>query len=188
MERLLVQEFGEDCNIPVIPVIFIANNKVSISNESKSDVIRVSEFYTFINSIQNSATVSKEMQGKIESLLNARNIGSQPFKVNSRWRIMDCIEEMERVFTNYVLYNNEIAEEYQRAVIRNTPVKEKKKRVSQRPSIKTIILCLLPYLPILFFGWTPQFRIVLLIGYTIMLCNIPLGLVAMVVLYMILIG
>lgn len=101
---------------------------------------------------------------------------------------MDCIEEMERVFTNYVLYNNEIAEEYQRAVIRNTPVKERKKRVSQRPSIKTIILCLLPYLPILFFGWTPQFRLILLISYTIMLCNIPLGLVAMVVLYMIVIG
>ena len=40
---------------------------------------------------------------------------------------------MERVFTNYVLYNNEIAEEYQRAVIRNKPVKEKKKRVSKRP-------------------------------------------------------
>ena len=101
---------------------------------------------------------------------------------------MDCIEEMERVFTNYVLYNNEIAEEYQRAVIRNKPVKEKKKRVSKRPSIRTILLCLLPYLPILFFGWTPQFRLILLISYTIMLCNIPLGLVAMVVLYMIIIG
>lgn len=188
VERLLGQEFGEDCNIPVIPVIFIANNKVSISNGSKSDVIRVSEFYTFINSIQNPTAVSKEVQGKIESLLNARNIGSQPFKVNSRWRIMDCIEEMERVFTNYVLYNNEIAEEYQRAVIRNTPVKEKKKRVSKKPNIRTIILCLLPYLPILFFGWTPQFRLILLISYTIMLCNIPLGLVAVVVLYMIIIG
>lgn len=185
VERLLVQEFGEDCNIPVIPLIFIANNKVSISNESKSDVIRVSEFYTFINSVQNTASVSKEMQEKIENLLNTHNIGAQFFKVKSRRRIMDCIEELERVFTNYVLYNNEIAEEYQRAVIRNTPAKERKKKVSQGPSIKTIILCLLPYLFILFLGWTPRFRIVLLISYTIMLCNIPIGLTALAVLYII---
>lgn len=188
VERLLIQEFGEDSNIPVIPVIFIANNKVSISNESKSDVIRVSEFYTFINSIQSVVTVSKEMQGNIEKLLNEHNIGAQDFKVTSRRMMMDSLEMLERVFTNYVLYNNEIAEEYQRAVIRNTPVKEKKKRVSQKPGIKTIILCLLPYLPILFFGWTPEFRLILLISYTIMLCNIPLGLVAMVVLYIIIIG
>lgn len=188
VERLLAKEFGEDCNIPVIPVIFIANNKVSIRNESKSSVIRVSEFYTFINSIQNTAAVSREMQEKIENLLNSHNIGAQAFTVKSRRRMMYSLEEMEKAFANYVLYNNEVAEEYQRAVIRNTPVKEKKKRESQKPGIKTIVLCLIPYLPILFLGWTPEFRIVLLISYTVMLCNIPLGLIAMVVLYLILIG
>lgn len=188
VERLLRKEFGEDCNIPVIPVIFIANNKVSISNESKSSVIRVSEFYTFINSVQNTAAVSKDMQEKIENLLNAHNIGAQAFNVKSRRRIMGSLEKMEKVFANYVCYNNEIAEEYQRAVVRNTPVREKKKKVSQRPNIKTVILCLLPYLPIVFFGWTPQFRFILLLSYTIMLCNIPLGLLAMVVLYTIIIG
>ncbi|MCM1235201.1 MAG: NERD domain-containing protein, partial [Ruminococcus flavefaciens] len=62
VERLLRQKFGEECNIPVIPVIFIANNKVSINNESRSSVIRVSEFYTFINSVPNTAAVSRDMQ------------------------------------------------------------------------------------------------------------------------------
>lgn len=188
VERLLQQEFGEDCNIPVIPVIFIANNKVNINNESKSSVIRVSEFYTFINSIQNTASVSKEMQEKIENLLNEHNIGAQAFKVISRRMMMDSLEKIEKVFTGYVLYNNEVAEEYQKAVIRNTPVKEKKKREVQKPSIMTIVLCLIPYLPILLFGWTPQFRIVLLAGYTIMLFNIPLGLLAGIILFCILIG
>lgn len=187
VERLLQKEFGEDCNIPVIPVIFIANNKVSISNESKSSVIRVSEFYTFINSIQNTAAVSKEMQEKIENLLNTKNIGAQEFKVNSRRLMMKSLEKMEKVFTNYVLYNHEVAEEYQKAVVRNTPVKEKKKKISQKPSIKTIILCLLPYL-LLLLDWTPEFRIVLLVGYTIMLFSIPLGLLAGIILLCILIG
>lgn len=186
VERLLRQEFGEDCNVPVIPVIFIANNKVSISNESMSSVIRVSEFYTFVNSIQNTAAVSREMQEKIENLLNERDIGEQEFKVKSRRRIMGSLEKMEAVFTKYVLYNNEVAEEYQRAVIRNTPAKEKKKRQTQKPGLTTIILCLIPYLPILLLGWTPEFRIVLLISYTVLLFNIPLGLLAVVVLYLIL--
>lgn len=187
VERLLQQEFGLESNIPVIPVIFIANNKVAINNESKSDVIRVSEFYTFINSIQNMMPVSKEVQDKIESLLQERNIGAQEFKVVSRRRMMESLEEMERIFTNYVLYNNEVAEEYQRAVIRNTPVKEKQKRKFQKPDARTIVLCLIPYLPILFFGWTPEFRLVLLISYTIMLFHIPLGLIAVVVLYFIIV-
>lgn len=188
VERLLTREFRENSDIPVIPVIFIANNKVSISNESKSSVIRVSEFYTFINSIQSSATISKEMQEKIETLLNEHDIGEQEFKVKSRRHMMESLEEMEKVFSQYVLYNNEVAEEYQKAVIRNTPVKEKKQRKVQKPSITTIVLCLIPYLPILLFGWTPEFRIVLLISYTLMLFNIPLGLLAVIVLYHILIG
>ncbi len=188
VERLLVQEFGEDCNIPVIPVIFIANNKVSINNESKSSVIRVSEFYTFINSVQNTASISKEMQEKIEDLLNEHNIGAQDFKVISRRMMMDSLEKIEKVFTGYVLYNHDVAEEYQQAVIRNKPVKEKGKRETPKPNIITIILCLIPYLPILLFGWTPQFRIVLLVGYTIMLLNIPLGLLAGIILFCILIG
>lgn len=188
VERLLQQKFGEDCNIPVIPVIFIANNKVSINNESRSSVIRVSEFYTFINSVQNTASISKEMQGKIENLLNEHNIGAQDFKVISRRMMMDSLEKIEKVFTGYVLYNHEVAEEYQKAVIRNTPVKEKKKRETPKPGILTIVLCLIPYLPILLFGWTPQFRIVLLVGYTIMLFSIPLGLLAGIILFMVLIG
>lgn len=187
VERLLRQKFGEDCCIPVIPVIFIANNKVSISNESRSSVIRVSEFYTFINSIQNTAAVPKEMQEKVETLLNGRNIGEQEFKVTSRRRMMESLEKMEDVFTKYVLYNNAVAEEYQRAVIRNTPVKENKKRQTPKPGLKIILLCLIPYLPILILGWTPEFRIVLLISYTVMLFNIPLGLLSVVVLYMILV-
>lgn len=188
VERLLTQEFGEGCNIPVIPVIFIANNKVSINNESKSSVIRVSEFYTFINSIQNAAAVSKDLQEKIESLLNTHNIGAQLFKVKSRKMIMGCLEKMEKVFADYVLYNNEVAEEYQKTVIRNTPVKEKRKRKAVKPNFMTIVLCLLPYLPILLIEWTPEFRIVLLISYTVMLLNIPLGLLAVIILYLILIG
>ena len=51
----------------------------------------------------------------------------------------------------------------------------------------TIILCLLPYLPILLFDWTPEFRMVLLAGYTMMLFNIPVGLFASVLLFFILI-
>ncbi len=187
VERLLEQKFGEGCSIPVIPVIFIANNKVSISNESKSSVIRVSEFYTFINSIQNAGAVSKEMQGKIESVLNEHNIGAQEFKVKSRRMMMGSLEKMEGAFANYVLYNNEVAQEYQKAVIRNKPVKEKGKRQAQKPSITTIVLCLLPYLPILLFGWTPEFRIVLLVSYTLMLFNIPIGLLAVIVLYLVLV-
>jgi len=187
VERLLAKEFGEDCNIPVIPVIFIANNKVSINNESRSSVIRVSEFYTFINSIQNTAVVPKEMQEKIGDLLNSHNIGAQAFTVKSRRKMMYSLEEMEKVFADYVLYNNEIAEEYQRAVIRNVPVKEKRKTNPQRPSVRTAVLCLMPYLPILLFGWTPEFRTVLLISYTLMLFNIPIGLLAVVVLYFVLV-
>lgn len=186
VERLFAQEFGEGCDIPVIPVIFIANNKVSINNESKSSVIRVSEFYTFINSIQNAGAVSKEIQEKIENLLKSHDIGAQPFKVKSRRMMMESLEEMEKVFANYVLYNNEVAEEYQQALVKNTPVKEKKKRKPQKPSIKTIVLCLIPYLPILLIEWTPEFKIILLISYTVMLCNIPLGLFALVVLYLML--
>ena len=101
--------------------------------------------------------------------------------------MMDSLEKIEKVFTGYVLYNNEVAEEYQKAIIRNTPVKEKKKREVPKPNIMTIVLCLIPYLPILLFGWTPQFRIVLLVGYTIMLFSIPAGLLAGIILFCILI-
>ena len=187
VERLLAQELGEDCHIPVIPVIFIANNKVSIHNESRSSVIRVSEFYTFINSVQGTDTLSGEMQEKIENLLKEHNIGARDFPVKSRRRMVGLLEEVEAVFTNYVLYNNEVAEEYQKAIIRNTPVYEKKKRKWKKPSTMTIILCLLPYLPILLFDWTPEFRMVLLAGYTMMLFNIPVGLFAAVLLFFILI-
>lgn len=188
VERLLVREFGENCNIPVIPVIFIANNKVAINNESKSSVIRVSEFYTFINSIQNTASIPKETQQKIEDLLNGHNIGAQEFMVKSRRRMMESLEETEKVFSKYVLYNHEVAEEYQRAVVRNTPVKEKKKIKAPRPGIITVALCLLPYLPILLCEWTPEFRIVLLVSYTVMLFNIPLGMLSVIILFCILIG
>ena len=101
--------------------------------------------------------------------------------------MVGLLEEVEAVFTNYVLYNNEVAEEYQKAIIRNTPVYEKKKRKWKKPSTMTIILCLLPYLPILLFDWTPEFRMVLLAGYTMMLFNIPVGLFAAVLLFFILI-
>lgn len=183
VERLLAQEFGEDCHIPVIPVIFIANNKVSICNESRSSVIRVSEFYTFINSVQGTEPVSREMQEKIENLLKEHDIGARDFPVKSRRRLMEVLEKIEAVFTNYILYNNEVAEEYPKAIIRNTPVYEKKKRTWKKPGIITIVLCLLPYLPIFLYDWTPEFRIVLLAGYTLMLFNIPLGLLAAVVLF-----
>ena len=106
VERLLKQEFGEECNIPIIPVIFIANNKVAVQNESKSDIIRVSEFYTFINSIAGNGLISKEMQDKIEALLNSKNIGEQDFTVKSYRPMMTALENCEKGFTQYVLYNN----------------------------------------------------------------------------------
>lgn len=188
VERLLRQEFGEGCHIPVIPVIFIANNKVAISNESRSSVIRVSEFYTFVSSIQGTQTVPKDIQDRLGNLLNEHNIGEQEFKVKSRRRMMERLEETEKVFSKYVRYNNEVAAEYQRAVARNTPVNKTGRIKAPKPSIMTVAVCLIPYLPIILFGWTPEFRIVLLVSYTVMLFNIPLGLLAMVVLFIVLIG
>lgn len=178
VERLLKQEFGEECNIPIIPVIFIANNKVEVQNESKSDIIRVSEFYTFINSVAANEPISKEMQDKIEDLLNRKNIGAQDFTVKSYKHMMTALENCEKGFTQYVLYNNEVAQEYQKIKQRQEPV------VKQEISKAKIIALALLYIPILLINWTPQFKIVLLVSYTLMLFNIPIGIIAMIWLYL----
>lgn len=180
VERLLKQEFGEECNIPIIPLIFIANNKVEVQNESKSDIIRVSEFYTFINSVTASEPISKEMQDKIEELLNRKNIGAQDFAVKSYKYMMTALENCERGFTQYVLYNNEVAQEYQKAKQRHRPGSD-----VGFIGLIAIVIC---YLLIFLIGWTPQFRIVLLVGYTLLLFNIPLGLIAAFLLFWILVA
>lgn len=173
IERLLQKELGEDCEIPIIPVVFIANNKVAIQNESQSSIIRVSEFYTFINSISNGAKVSKEIQKKIEALLEEKNIGAREFIVKSRLQKMKCLEELEREFTKYILYNHEISQEYHKAVKRNQAHVDWKKYG---------LVLLIPYLFIFFIPWTTNFRILLLAAYTIGIFNIPLGIIAGLVL------
>ena len=173
IERLLKQELGEDCDIPIIPVVFIANNKVAIQNESQSSVIRVSEFYTFINSISNGAKVSKETQKKIEELLEEKNIGAREFAVKSRLQKMNCLEELEKAFTKYILYNHEVSQEYQCAIKRNQAHVDWKKYG---------LVLLIPYLFIFLIDWTTNFRILLLAAYTIGIFNIPLGIIAGLVL------
>lgn len=165
VERLLKETFGEDCNIPIIPVIFIANNKVSIQNESMSSVLRVSEFYTFVNSIMDGVTVSKEMQENIEKLLNDKNIGARNFKVKSRLQMMESLEQMERTFTQYILYNNEVAQEYEKAVKKNKP----------HVSIKFMGILAIPYVLFFMVDITLGFRIFLLITYTLLLFDIVMG-------------
>lgn len=173
IERLLKQELGEDCDIPIIPVVFIANNKVAIQNESQSSVIRVSEFYTFINSISNGAKVSKETQKKIEELLEEKNIGAREFSVKSRLQKMNCLEELEKAFTKYILYNHEVSQEYQCATKRNQAHVDWKKYG---------LVLLIPYLFIFLIDWTTNFRILLLAAYTICIFNIPLGIITGLVL------
>lgn len=173
IERLLTEEFGEDCEIPIIPVVFIANNKVAIQNESQSSVIRVSEFYTFINSISNGAKVSKDVQAKIEEILKKKDIGAREFGVKSRLQKMKCLEELEEEFTKYILYNHEVSQEYQKAVKRNQAHVDWKKYG---------LVLLIPYLFIFLIPWTTNFRILLLAAYTIGIFNIPLGIIAGLVL------
>lgn len=189
VERMLRQELGEECDIPIIPVIFIANNKVSIQNESRSEVIRVSEFYTFINSIHNSVKITKEMQEKIEKLLNSHNIGAQEFRVKSRKQLMSGLEKLEKTFTQYIMYNNEVAQEYQEVRKRNTPTELRTGGlISAVLSTRLSLIFAVPYLFIFLIEWTREFRIVLFGGYTIMLFNIPLGLLAGGYLYFKLLG
>ena len=166
VERLLKETFGEDCNIPIIPVVFIANNKVSIQNESRSAVLRVSEMYTFINSEMGGAVLSKEMQDSIEKLLNDKNIGARGFGVKSRLQMMECLEQMEKIYTQYVLYNDEVAQEYEKVVERNKP----------RVDLKFMGILAIPYLLFFVFDFTTKFRAILLIAYTLMLFNIGMGL------------
>lgn len=169
IERVLGKELGEDVEIPIIPVVFIANNKVAIQNESQSPVIRVSEFYTFINSFSNGVKVSKETQKKIEELLERKNIGAREFTVKSRLQKMKCLEELEREFTKYVMYNNEVAHEYPNVMKRN------------KAHVNTTgywLIALIPYLFIFLLQWTTNFRILLLVAYTIGIFSLPLGVFA----------
>ena len=166
VERLLKETFGENCNIPIIPVVFIANNKVSIQNESRSSVLRVSEFYTFINSIVGGAVVSKEQQESIEKLLNDKNVGARDFWVKSRLQMMESLEQLEKVYTQYVLYNNEVAQEYEKVVEKNKP----------RVDLKFMGILAIPYILFFVFEFTTKFRALLLIAYTLMLFNLGMGL------------
>ena len=166
VERLLKETFGENCNIPIIPVVFIANNKVSIQNESRSSVLRVSEFYTFINSIVGGAVVSKEQQESIEKLLNDKNVGARDFWVKSRLQMMESLEQLEKVYTQYVLYNNEVAQEYEKVVEKNKP----------RVGLKFMGILAIPYILFFVFDFTTKFRALLLITYTLMLFNLGMGL------------
>lgn len=165
VERLLKETFGEDCNIPIIPVIFIANNKVAIQNESMSTILRVSEFYTFVNSIMGGVTVSKEMQEKIEKLLNDKNIGARDFGVKSRLKMMESLEQMEKTFTQYILYNNEVAQEYEKAVKKNKP----------HVSMKFMWILAIPYVFFFLIDFTTRFKIFLFITYTLLLFDIVMG-------------
>lgn len=175
IERVLQKELGEDCEIPIIPVVFIANNKVAIQNESQSPVIRVSEFYTFINSFTNGAKISKELQAKIEETLEEKNIGAREFGVQTRLNKMKCLEDLEKEFTKYILYNHDVAEVYQKVMQKN------KAHVS---SVKYWLIALIPYILFFLIGFTTQFRIVLIVSYTICIFSIPLGILAGVIMFL----
>ena len=183
VERLLKEEFGEECNIPIIPVVFIANNKVSIQNESRSTVIRVSEFYTFINSISGGMTVPKKLQEEIERVLKDKDIGAQDFSVDSRRQMMDGLEQIEKVFTQYVLYNHEVAKEYPEVIKKHVPY------LSMMHMIPVVILSAIPYLLIfiLFKEWTTRFKIFLYITYTALIINVlPIGILIGIIVFFIL--
>ena len=179
VERLLKEEFGEECDIPIIPVVFIANNKVSIQNESRSAVIRVSEFYTFINSISGGMTVPKKVQEEIERVLKDKDIGARDFSVDSRRQMMDGLEQVEKVFTQYVLYNHEVAKEYPEVVKKHVPY------LSMTP---IVILLAIPYLLILILlkEWTTRFKIFLCITYSAMIINVPIGILVGIIVFFIL--
>lgn len=171
-ERLLKKEFGENCNIPIIPIIFIANNKVSIQNESRSAVYRVSEFYTFMQFLNNGANVSKEDQSRIEKLLKGMDIGAREFPVKSRAEAVDCLEEMERTFTNFVLYNCEILEHCDELIKKYNVEAD-----SQRFQLKHIPILVAPYILVALLGISAKVKWALVIAYTIMLVNVPIGLI-----------
>lgn len=173
VERLIEEKFGRNCGIPVIPVVFIANNKVAIQNDSTSHVIRVSEFYSFIqNTLKYPAIVSEERQQEIEELLKENNIGAQNFTVKSRMQKMRCIEEIEHAFTQYVLYNQEVADYY----------KEMTKKYCPKVKMPWWILAI-PYIPIIFLLDldTIPLKIAGCVIYSIGIFSIPLAILAVIV-------
>lgn len=182
VERLLKEEFGEECNIPIIPVVFIANNKVSIQNESRSTVIRVSEFYTFINSISGGMIVPKKLQEEIERVLKDKDIGAQDFSVDSRRQMMDGLEQIEKVFTQYVLYNHEVAKEYPEVIKKHVPY------LSMMHMIPVVILSAIPYLLIFSLSnvFTTEFTNFLYITYTALIINVPIGILVGIIVFYIL--
>jgi len=165
VERFLKEHFGEDCNIPIIPVIFIGNNKVDIRNESRSRVIRVSEFYTMMQDI-NGVSISKEMQNEIEKLLKSKDVGVQKFTVKSRRKKMGCLEELERYFTAYINYNAEVAVEYEATVKRNTVF-----TVSKKALLLLIIPALLLFLSPVKLPW----KIFFSVCYVMSMFNLPIA-------------
>lgn len=177
LERLLKEKFGEECNVPVIPVVFIGNNKIAIQNESRSAVLRASEFYTFINSLEVKNEVSREMQQNIESLLKKEDIGAREFGVKSRLKAMKSLEEMEEAFTKYVLYNDEVAREYPKVKEEHRP------EISRKHwwilAIPLVVLLLFPGL-----DWAV--KAVLAVFYLVMLFNMAVAIGGSVVIFLIL--
>lgn len=174
LERLLKEKLGEECSVPVIPVVFIGNNKITIQNESKSAVLRASEFYTFINSLEVKNEVSREMQQNIEALLKKEDIGAREFGVKSRLQAMKSLEEMEAAFTKYVLYNDEIAREYPKIIEENRP------EISRKHwwilAVPLAVILLFPEL-----NWIV--KVVLAIFYTVMLFSMSTAIVGTVVIF-----
>jgi len=64
-----------------IPIIVMANSKVNIENNSQNVVLRVSEVYNYIENLNLPATLSKQDQRKIVSILDSCERAEKKFQV-----------------------------------------------------------------------------------------------------------
>lgn len=97
---LATEQFLEDQGLPsirMIPIIFIANNEVTINNQSSNAIMRISELYNYLNDLNTPETVSREQQEQIiEAFDDCKNLVSErAFEIYS-------ISEEEEAIKKYV--------------------------------------------------------------------------------------
>lgn len=88
-------------------IIVIANDKVEIDNESSNAILRKSEIITYIENLQTSTKLSKDIQEEIADIFKSKNLPPKKFPVTDLYNDY-CIalrefEKLQKILTGYYL-------------------------------------------------------------------------------------
>lgn len=138
---LATEQFLEDQGLPgirMIPIIFIANNEVTINNRSSNTIMRISELYNYLNDLNIPESLSRKQQEQIiKAFDDCKNLVSErAFEIYS-------ISEEEETIKKYVdticeYYKDEIA--WRKAVY---DIIAKKERISSKKDVLIAIISLI---------------------------------------------